>query len=69
MGKVNDGDAAFPRSGNWSNDQEGMTLRDWFAGMAMQGMITDPTTSDNPDKCAQWSYAQADAMIAERSKQ
>lgn len=35
---TNDGGPAFPAV---LNGWEGMSLRDWFAGMAMQGLVTD----------------------------
>ena len=44
-----DGGRAFPRAGSeWdgnlfdhrlANHQDGMSLRDWFAGMALQGLL------------------------------
>lgn len=40
-----------------------MTLRDWFAGMAMYGL----GVYDEPDPSAQRCYTMADAMIAARS--
>lgn len=43
----------------------GMTLRDHFAGLAMQGMVA---TSNNMDDIAQSAYDMADAMLAEREK-
>ncbi len=48
----------------------GMTLRDWFAGQAMQGMSANGDFSDSDyAEVAKWSYEQADAMLAERKKQ
>lgn len=46
--------------------QEGMTLRDYFAAKAMQGIVSDPALTFGVDKVAEWAYAQADAMIAAR---
>ena len=47
--------------------REGISLRDHFAGMAMQGFLTaDPYVECA--KCAKYSYEQADAMLAEREK-
>ncbi len=47
----------------------GMSLRDWFAGMTLQGIVaSDADMNINNDKAAEWSYAQADAMIAQREK-
>ncbi len=49
---------------------EGMTLRDWFAGMAMQGMVakdTEPSPEQVPI-IVKSAYIMADAMLKERSK-
>jgi len=66
---------AFPRptSGVDQYAQTGMTLRDYFAAKAMQGLIASPRgTPDGKDatdtyyaKCA---YLMADAMIKAREK-
>lgn len=45
----------------------GMTLRDYFAAKAMQGMNPHPV-NEHPKDVARWAYEIADAMIAERSK-
>jgi hypothetical protein len=79
--KINDGGQAFPFEYDANNASSivphpGMSLRDWFAGMALQGMLACPQNYkfedsgldsgiDGLSKCA---YKQADAMIAERSK-
>lgn len=56
----------------------GMTLRDWFAGMAMQSIILswqNVPTSDVPSEIellrltAEDAYRFADDMLKERSKQ
>jgi len=41
---------------------EGMDLRDWFAGKALQGLIG---TADM-DECCKSAYKWADAMMKER---
>ena len=47
----------------------GMTLRDWFAGMAMMEMHTNvKRNNDSTGHIALEAYTQADAMIAEREK-
>lgn len=56
-GQRKDGGPAFPRQFG-----EGMTLRDWFAGMALCG---DYDRRD-PKSDAEWAYKQADAMLAAR---
>ena len=47
----------------------GMTLRDWFAAKAMQGMLVRPDYVDTP-ACviSADAYDVADAMLAEREK-
>ena len=59
-----DGGRAFP-------DQEGsgMSLRDWFAGQAMFGIISAEENEELTfDQLAHMSYLQADAMLAERKR-
>jgi hypothetical protein len=46
---------------------DGMSLRDYFAGMALSGMINDEIIGGYGD-FAKSAYALADAMILERSK-
>ena len=49
----------------------GMTLRDYFAGQALAGMLADPSRDDEdwPTKehFTEEAYSYADAMIEERS--
>lgn len=42
------------------------TLRDWFAGMALQGMLSDAGRSLDWGSYADDAYAQADAMLKAR---
>ena len=74
MTKINDGGPAFPRTGQTdgitTTEQDGMSRRDWLAGLAMQGEVAgfpDDESWDAPD-LAQWAYRVADAMIAEGDK-
>ena len=69
------GGRAFP--GLAQNEQkvdinEGMTLRDYFAGQALQGMISSSPVVDRTkvDKTiwAAVAYAFADAMLAKRER-
>jgi len=53
----------FPHEAH-AHVEPGMSLRDWFAGMAIARF-----ESGNDEECAQWCYELADAMIAARSKQ
>ena len=85
MSKINDGGPAFPRPHstdehefpcNGYDDQQGMTLRDWFAGQALAEIYNNywrearerdlAVPSDWRMGLAQESYAMADAMIAAR---
>lgn len=48
----------------------GMTMRDWFAGKAMQGLLADRSWQGmTTDQVAEFSYFMADAMLKERSKE
>lgn len=78
---INDGGPAYPVT-QWNNDTEsyqimgGMSLRDHFAGLAMQGMYANPgfTLVEDPaitveDQIAEFAYKQADAMLAELERE
>ena len=44
-------------------------IRDHFAGLAMQGLLSaDPENRWGDEDCAWLAYQQADAMLKERSK-
>lgn len=64
------GGSAFPNFGTEKNvlfPQGGMSLRDWFAGVAMQGiLINDPDWTDN--EVAKTAYELADEMLKVRDK-
>lgn len=46
---------------------QGMTLRDYFAAKAMQGMLsTDRFGTASEETIADWAYEQADAMLRAR---
>ena len=79
MTKVPDGGTAFPVS--YPVNCRGMTLRDWFAGMALQGAIAGDESKfqvicgsagrmkmEIPQFVAGLSYQIADAMLEERGK-
>jgi hypothetical protein len=51
------------KTGGFARD---MTLRDHFAGLAMQGIIYEGAESSV--EVANWAYGMADAMIEERNK-
>lgn len=47
----------------------GMTLRDWFAGQALAGMLANSADNwSDHSFAAKWAYEAADAMLAERAK-
>jgi hypothetical protein len=46
------------------NEQQGITRRDWLAGLAMQGILAQGG-SEIAHKVASDAYAYADAMIAQ----
>ncbi len=77
--KINDGGLAFPMAGStreWDDvkkqwkPQEGMTLRDWFAGKALQGMMSNSillkSNGEFNESNFKACYECADAMIAAR---
>lgn len=56
-----------------------LNLRDYFAAQALNAFLSAPSTDaddlhvgqrarNNPAMAAEWAYAQADAMLAERAK-
>lgn len=70
---INDGGFAFPlhvadgSDGFWSN---GMSLRDWFAGQALAGLLARGVDAGIPwGVLAEGAYRIADAMLAERAKE
>jgi hypothetical protein len=48
--------------------QQGMSLRDWFAGMAIQGIRRDLGSDPVSWVVAKLAYEDADAMLKEREK-
>ena len=55
----------------WIHGGPGASLRDLFAGMALQGMLAQPLGHGenwHHVMCAETAYKFADAMLAERSK-
>lgn len=65
-----DGGAAFPAHDSFGDPTNGMSLRDWFAGQALAGIVCDPkiATATNARLIPELAYALADAMLAERAK-
>jgi hypothetical protein len=74
--KANDGGLAFPSGerytrtdlmGNQTSNSKGplhkgMTLRQWYAGLAMQGMLA--ANPDWDESVVEWAFKLADAMVA-----
>lgn len=71
---IEDGGFAFPKPDRdcangavqWGAD--GMTLRDWFAGQAVAGLLADHTSVCNTATYAAVAYEVADAMLVARKK-
>lgn len=72
MNKINDGGPAFPvweLNGQGKPEMTGfwMSLRDYFAAKAMQGLAANQEASYmSGEKIAEWAYIAADAMLKER---
>jgi len=71
-----DGGPAFPcvineEGGGYNPEANGMTLRDYFAAKAMQGMFCHDSSFVKTwqEQTAKDAYTMADAMLAEREKQ
>lgn len=83
MSASNDGGPAFPQTETLMNSgfpdikvrevTGGMTLRDWFAGMALQGALASPLDvagdhyQEKRDEVCRVSYDYADAMLTTRN--
>lgn len=71
MTELDDGGTAFPRTIQRWNDTfesvDGMSLRDWFAGQALTGLLTRGPGVEMSSRCQQ-AYNYADAMIDFRKK-
>ena len=72
--KLDTGGAAYPLIGRGPEDDapienHGMTLLDAFALAAMQGILVNPQSwNAETEKLAEWAYAIALAMLAERKR-
>ena len=66
------GGPAFPIKGPvMSSDEQGMTLRDYFAARAMQGFVDEVGCNSDQkwfDEIAEGAYKVADAMLKAREK-
>lgn len=78
MSTPNDGGPAFPNvpsDPGYTKWDQGMTLRDWFAGQIVAGMAASQYWSENfqnmevmLDYATRTAYAAADSMMKARSK-
>ena len=79
MSNTNTGGPAFPLQSigpDFAPGYSGMTLRDYFAAKAMQGLIARESTSafnfevykDDPWRVALWAYDVADQMVKVREQ-
>lgn len=73
MSAAHDGGSAFPTTMQHDLNgeamtvpQPGMSLRDHFAGLAMQGILSDPNIDITPERLAELAYLAADAMLEAR---
>lgn len=71
MSTTNDGGPAFPLE-DWDDSikskrrETGMSLRDWFAGMALQGMLANAEIKIERGTYASVAYRHADQMLVAR---
>ena len=69
MSNTNTGGPAFPSATDGMLDNEGMTLRDYFAAKAMQGIISTWNTGMPPAQLtSEGAYQYADAMLKARDQ-
>lgn len=69
-------ETAFPVTisidGNWDKEPpkhlNGLTKREYFAGLAMQGLCADPNPELKPKVVAEMAVRYADALINELNK-
>jgi len=73
--KIDDGGPAFPcnvqvedNSGSHYEEHYGLTMRDWFAGQVLVGILSGDQRFFSPSELATISYWAADAMLAARNK-
>ena len=65
---------AFPRpasrapSGHVGGGQDGMTLREYYAGQALTGFLSNPQCDYQASELARWVLRYADALLEELAK-
>lgn len=72
MSKLNEGKlvgGSYMRAGEAEISEGGMTMLEWYAGQAMQGILTTaPGMRATPSKMAEVAFNLAEAMVAEYEK-
>lgn len=69
---IDGGGPAFPTlliEPKYGSGYKGMTLRDYFAGQAMNGIMAESSPSNASDWVGRISYAIADSMITARNQE
>ena len=69
---IETGGPAFPVTSDGTESAQfafGLSRRDWFAGMAMQGLWSNPSCDYSHEEAAETAYKQADAMLAESRRE
>lgn len=68
---INDGGPAFPseRVNEYSTPKRGMSLRDWFAGQALAGLLADSNAKGTKSEYVKDAYGIADTMLAARNEE
>ena len=61
-----DGGPAFPADASTNVFSRGMTLRDYFAGLALEGILTNDLGCGDEHYYAQFAYKLAGAMLEAR---
>lgn len=68
---MTNGGPAFPNQGIREDSpfawMSGMSLRDWFAGQALSGLVVAPDTYGENEKLARVAYMMADEMLKVRN--
>jgi hypothetical protein len=68
---INDGGPAFPHTTQWDGitpaiNYHGISMRDYFAAAALQGLLADNGGGESWDSDAKNAYNAADAMLKAR---
>jgi hypothetical protein len=66
---MNGNDSAYPLEIATGQYNSGLTKREFFAAMALQGLLADPYSTQEFADMASMSVQVADALIAELSKE